>query len=147
MNRYWFTVDPDVQCQGLKMYEEYKAIKDNRFLGWVEYSNYWKEFYLTTDGITYTPVRFAKDVKQHDRGDTMAVSKSAGAIPKKSGGVKESMSKKGTLQMVAKKGNVKEEMTNRKGLMEVKAIKANIKGMKGFDNKTSTGGKKSGRGC
>lgn len=71
MKKYWFTVESQHQCPGLKIWMKYNPECNNRFLGWVEYSSYWKGFYLTTDDITYTPLHLAKDI-EHYRGDKMA---------------------------------------------------------------------------
>ena len=62
MNKYWFTVQPERQCQGLRMLDASKPIEDGRFLGYIEYSKTYRDFYLTVDGITYTPLSDAENV-------------------------------------------------------------------------------------
>ncbi len=56
-----YEVLPKNQCQGLKIQAEDQG--HNRFEGHILYSNYYNGFYLTTDGITYTDVNHALNVK------------------------------------------------------------------------------------
>ena len=42
----------------------YKETGQTRFRGVMGYSRYWKTWYYTTDGITFTDVRDAMDVKE-----------------------------------------------------------------------------------
>jgi hypothetical protein len=54
---YYYTVPLEHRCEGLKKYPDNKI-----FEGIVQYSNFYKEFYLTTDGVTYTSVHHAENI-------------------------------------------------------------------------------------
>ena len=56
-----YEVNPENQCQGLKIWA--KEQRHNRFEGFVQYSDLFKEFYLTIDGITYTSLKDAFNIK------------------------------------------------------------------------------------
>ena len=56
-----YEVKPENQCQGLKIWAKEQG--HNRFEGFVQYSIYFKEFYLTIDGITYTSLKDAFNIK------------------------------------------------------------------------------------
>lgn len=61
LERFSYEVLPENQCQGLKIQAEEQG--HNRFEGFIQYSNHYNGFYLTTDGITYTDVKHALNVK------------------------------------------------------------------------------------
>lgn len=59
MIKFTYKVLPENRCAGLEKYPE-----DHIFEGFVQYSNLYKEFYLTIDQITYTACHKAYEVKQ-----------------------------------------------------------------------------------
>lgn len=60
-DEYEYEVNPENQCQGLKIWAKKQG--HNSFKGFVQYSDHFKEFYLTMDGITYTPLKDAFNIK------------------------------------------------------------------------------------
>jgi hypothetical protein len=46
------------RCEGLKMEPE-----DKKFRGYIDWSEYYNNFYLTLDGITYTDIKHAFNIK------------------------------------------------------------------------------------
>lgn len=58
---FMYEVAPENQCQGLKMSAHEQG--HNKFVGVVQYSDHYKSFYLTTDGITYTALENAQNVR------------------------------------------------------------------------------------
>ncbi len=58
-NEYQYKVLPENRCQALKYYPE-----DTSFTGFIKYHSYFKVFYLTTDGISFTKLEHAYDIKQ-----------------------------------------------------------------------------------
>ena len=58
---YHYEVLPENQCRGLQVWCEEQG--HNRFIGFVQYSELYKSFYLTIDGITCTLVNDAFNIK------------------------------------------------------------------------------------
>ena len=56
-----YSVLPANQCQGLEMAAKEQG--HNRFRGFVQYSALYGKFYLTNNGITYTDLEHAFNVK------------------------------------------------------------------------------------
>lgn len=57
MSFFTYRVKPENRCEGLR-----KFPPEHVFTGAVQWSKYYNEFYLTTDGITYTSTKDAYDV-------------------------------------------------------------------------------------
>jgi len=55
-----YEVLPENQCQGLKIHAKEQG--HNEFWGFIQYSECFGNFYLTTDGITYTDLDHAFNV-------------------------------------------------------------------------------------
>ncbi len=58
---YAFKVKPEHRCEGLGNGID-KYPEDYYFMGVVQWSSYYKEWYLTTDGITYVKLEHAYDI-------------------------------------------------------------------------------------
>lgn len=59
-SKFEYKVSPENQCQGLKIHAKEQG--HNEFCGFVQYSECFGKFYLTTDGITYTDLDHAFNV-------------------------------------------------------------------------------------